>query len=82
MANGPQPPPASRANVLVGPVELPSVYDSKAQSDISKDFQGLSSIDAKDQVQSSAGFEYEVSPGLALMFEVLGRYQRGAGRVG
>lgn len=49
---------------------------------IPKDFQGLSTITARDQAQYSGGLEYEVHPQLSLMVDVLGRYLRGAGRVG
>jgi hypothetical protein len=49
---------------------------------IPKDFQGRSTIGVKDQVQYSGGLEYEVHPQLSLMFDVLGRYLRGGGRVG
>jgi hypothetical protein len=49
---------------------------------IPKDFQGLSTISAKDQAQYAGGLEFEVHPQLSLMVDVLGRYQRGAGSVG
>jgi hypothetical protein len=50
--------------------------------DIPTDFQGLSSVAAKDQFHYSVGFEYEAHPQLSLMVDVLGRYLRGAGSVG
>lgn len=50
--------------------------------DIPKDFQGTSTIRAKDQAQYSGGVEFEVHPQLSVMVDVLGRYLRGAGRVG
>jgi hypothetical protein len=46
-----------------------------------KGFQG-STVTAKDQVQYSAGLEYDLHPKLSLMVDALGRYQRGAGGVG
>ena len=49
---------------------------------IPTDFQGLSTIGAKDQVLYSGGVEIEVHPQLSVMVDVLGRYLRGAGRVG
>jgi hypothetical protein len=49
---------------------------------IPKDFQGLSTISAKDQAQYSGGLEFEVHPQLSLMVDVIGRYLRGAGSVG
>jgi hypothetical protein len=49
---------------------------------IPEDFQGLSTITAKDQAQYSAGVEFEVHPQLSVMVDVLGRYVRGAGRLG
>jgi hypothetical protein len=49
---------------------------------IPTDFQGLSTITAKDQFQYSAGFEYEAHAQLSLMVDVLGRYLRGTGSVG
>ena len=49
--------------------------------DIPRDFQG-SSVTAKDQLQYSGGFEYDMAPKLSLMVDVVGRYQRGAGGVG
>ena len=49
---------------------------------IPTDFQGLTTISAKDQWQYSAGVEYEATSRLSVVFDVLGRYQRGAGSVG
>jgi hypothetical protein len=49
---------------------------------IPKDFQELSTVTAKDQVRYSGGLEYDVHPKVSLMLDLLGRYQRGAGRVG
>jgi hypothetical protein len=49
---------------------------------IPKDFQGLATIGARDQAQYSGGLEFEVNPQLSVMVDVIGRYLRGAGRVG
>jgi hypothetical protein len=50
---------------------------------IPRDFQDDgSTIGAKNQVQYSAGVEYEVHPTLSLMVDVLGRQLRGTGSVG
>ena len=50
--------------------------------EIPKDFQGLETLVAKDQVQYAGGVEYEVHPRLTLVADVIGRYQRAAGGVG
>ncbi len=49
---------------------------------VPKDFQGRSSIAAKDQLQYSSGLEYEMHPQLSLLVDVLGRYVRGTGHLG
>jgi hypothetical protein len=50
--------------------------------DIPKDFQGTSTVAAKDQFLYSAGLEFEAHPQVSLMVDLLGRYLRGAGSVG
>lgn len=47
-----------------------------------QDFQGSTLLSVKDQVQYSAGLEYEQNARLTLVLDVLGRYQRGGGQVG
>lgn len=47
-----------------------------------RDFQGAGTLSIKDQVQYSAGLEYQQADQLTLLFDVVGRYQRGGGRVG
>ena len=49
---------------------------------IPRDFQGLETISAKDQVHLTAGVEYEINPRLTVLGDVLGRYLRGAGGIG
>ena len=49
--------------------------------EIPRDFQGTSTITAKDQAAYSVGLEYELTPQLSVMVDVLGRYLRGAGRI-
>ncbi len=49
---------------------------------VPRDFQGLETVSAKDQVHISAGVEYEVHPRLTLIGDVLSRYLRGAGGIG
>jgi hypothetical protein len=48
----------------------------------SRDFQGVSSVSIQGQVPYSVGLEFEQHPRLTLLFDVLGRYQRGGGQVG
>ena len=50
--------------------------------EIPRDFQGLVTLVAKDQVQYAGGVEYEVHPQLTLVADVIGRYQRATGSVG
>ena len=50
--------------------------------DIPQDFQGISTITAKNQAQYSAGLEVEMNDQLSVMVDVLGRSLRGAGGVG
>jgi hypothetical protein len=50
---------------------------------IPRDFQSdAAGIFVRDQIQFALGTEYEVSPRLTAIVDVLGRYQRGGGRVG
>jgi hypothetical protein len=49
---------------------------------IPRDFQGLETISAKDQVHVTAGVEYEINPRLTVLGDILGRYLRGAGGIG
>jgi len=58
-------------------------YDFWTSSvDTPQDFLGTSTLAIKDQVVYSGGVEYQQSPRLTLLFDVLGRYQRGGGQVG
>jgi hypothetical protein len=47
-----------------------------------KDFQADATLSIKDQLQYSGGFEFEQHARLSLLVDVIGRYQRGGGRVG
>ena len=49
---------------------------------IPRDFQGLETVSAKDQVHLTAGVEYEINPRFTVIGDVLGRYLRGAGGIG
>jgi len=50
--------------------------------DTPQDFQGNTLLSIKDQVQYSGGVEYQQGSRLTLLFDVLGRYQKGGGQVG
>ena len=50
--------------------------------EIPKDFQGLVTLVAKDQVLYAGGAEFEVHPRLTVVTDVIGRYQRATGTVG
>lgn len=47
-----------------------------------RDFQGLSTLSIQDQVQYSAGAEFELHSRLTFVADVLGRYLRGGGQLG
>ena len=49
---------------------------------VPQDFQGLTTLDAKDQVSYAAGVEIQASNRLTILGDVLGRYLRGTGQVG
>ncbi len=49
---------------------------------VPRDFQGLETVSAKDQVHVTGGVEYEVHPRFTIIGDVLSRYLRGAGGVG
>jgi hypothetical protein len=49
---------------------------------VPRDFQGLETVSAKDQVHLTAGLEYEIHPRFTILGDVLGRYLRGAGGIG
>ena len=48
---------------------------------VPRDFQGLATLTAKDQVQYAAGAEFEVTRDFTIIADVLGRYLRGTGQV-
>jgi len=51
--------------------------------DVPKDFQTSAiTVTAKDQVHYAAGVEFEVHPRFTLIADLLGRFTRGAGRIG
>ena len=49
---------------------------------VPRDFQGLDTVSAKDQVHLTAGLEYEMHPRFTINGDLLGRYLRGAGGIG
>jgi hypothetical protein len=49
---------------------------------VPRDFQGLATLSAKDQIHYAAGVEFEVRRDFTILADVLGRYQRGTGQVG
>ncbi|MEO7134641.1 MAG: transporter [Vicinamibacterales bacterium] len=49
---------------------------------VPQDFQGLTTLASKDQVQYAGGVEVEVTRRLTLVGDVLGRFLRGTGQVG
>jgi hypothetical protein len=53
-----------------------------SQVDIPRDFQDTASLSIKDDLQYTAGVEYQQHPQLTLLFDLIGRYQRGGGEVG
>lgn len=48
---------------------------------VPRDFQGLTTLSAKDQIQYAGGTEFEVTRDFTIVGDVIGRFQRGTGQV-